>query len=145
MEKNSGLIKVTIFQESMPAEKIIKLRKRSDEIEAEKQEILEKILNLEKLSLKQNKDSEYLGIKALSQTPKSPQDKIKLFHRLFVCRTSVFPKLWINQNKNTKGYSPACNNEWIRGVCNKPRIKCSDCNNQNFIPLNEHIINDHLT
>jgi len=128
----------------MYTEKIIKLRKELDEIEAKKQKVLEEIFILERLDHKQNKKSDYLGIKALVSTPKLPEEKIKLFHRLFICRTSVFPKLWINQNKNTKGYSPACNNEWAKGICNKPKIKCANCNYQNFIPLNEKVIDNHL-
>jgi len=128
----------------MHTEKIIILRKKLDEIELEKKKISDEILLLEKLNQQQKGRSDYLGIKALNKTPKTPFDKVKLFLELFTCRKSVFPKLWANQNKNTKGYSPACNNEWARGLCNKPKVKCANCNNQNFIPLNEKIIDDHL-
>ncbi len=43
-----------------------------------------------------------------------------------------------------KGYSPACGNEWVRGVCEKPRIKYSDCPNQAFPPLDEEVALDRL-
>ena len=46
-------------------------------------------------------------------------DKVALFLRLFRGRDDVYPKLWQNQNTGTKGYSPACANEWVRGVCDK--------------------------
>ena len=128
----------------MTLEKIIQLKKELDDLESKKKSINQEIACLEQLELNKDQNKTHLGTKALSRTAESPEDKIKLFHRLFACRTSVFPKLWINQNKNTKGYSPACNNEWAKGVCNKPKIKCSNCNNQNFVPLNEYVINDHL-
>lgn len=25
------------------------------------------------------------------------------------------------------GYSPACRNEWVRGICGKPQVKCGEC------------------
>jgi hypothetical protein len=43
-----------------------------------------------------------------------------------------------------KGYSPACGNEWVRGVCEKPRVKCSDCPNQAFLPFSDQVVLDHL-
>jgi hypothetical protein len=37
-----------------------------------------------------------------------------------------------------------CRNEWIRGVCEKPRVKCGECPNQAFLPVEDKIILDHL-
>jgi hypothetical protein len=34
--------------------------------------------------------------------------------------------------------------EWRAGVCEKPRIKCSDCGNRLLIPLSDSVIYDHL-
>ncbi len=76
--------------------------------------------------------------------PSTSAQKVSLFMELFRGRTDVYPKRWINSKKNTKGYSPACANEWVRGVCDKPRIKCGECPNQAFIPVNEKTILDHL-
>lgn len=77
---------------------------------------------------------------ALSSTPSSlsPEDKISLFMSLFHGRRDVFPKRWDNQKTGKSGYSPACHNEWVRGICKKPKIKCSDCPSQAFIPVTEH-------
>ncbi|PIR39744.1 MAG: restriction endonuclease subunit R [Alphaproteobacteria bacterium CG11_big_fil_rev_8_21_14_0_20_39_49] len=72
------------------------------------------------------------------------EENIQLFMELFKGRTDVFPKRWDNQKTGKSGYSPACNNEWVRGVCNKPQIKCSDCTNQAFTEVNSHIIRRHL-
>ena len=63
---------------------------------------------------------------------------------LFRGRTDVYPKRWVNPKKDTKEYSPACPNEWVRGVCEKPRVKCGECPNQAFTPVAEKIILDHF-
>ena len=42
------------------------------------------------------------------------------------------------------GYALACRNEWVRGICEKPRIKCSNCPNQAFVPVSEDIVRSHL-
>ena len=44
-----------------------------------------------------------------------------------------------------KGYAPVCRNEWVRGVCEKPRIKCSECPHQNFPALDEAAVIAQLT
>jgi hypothetical protein len=69
---------------------------------------------------------------------------LALFLKLFRARESVFPKLWENRAKGIKGYSPACKNEWVRGVCGKPQMKCSECPSQAFLRLDEAAIRDHL-
>jgi hypothetical protein len=56
----------------------------------------------------------------------------------------VFPKLWINPRTDRRGYAPACANEWVRGVCEKPRVKCSECPNQAFVPMSDQVVLDHL-
>lgn len=72
------------------------------------------------------------------------QEKVALFRQLFRGREDVFPTLWGNQNLGKKGYAPACRNEWIRGVCEKPRVRCGECPSQAFIPVSDQIILDHL-
>ncbi|WP_338055994.1 TOTE conflict system archaeo-eukaryotic primase domain-containing protein [Thermanaerosceptrum fracticalcis] len=42
------------------------------------------------------------------------------------------------------GYSPVCLNEWARGICNKPKIKCSECGNRNYAVLDFAAIDKHL-
>ncbi|MFM8716608.1 MAG: TOTE conflict system archaeo-eukaryotic primase domain-containing protein [Spartobacteria bacterium] len=78
-------------------------------------------------------------------TPGTNEEKIDLFLSLFGARRSVYPKLWINTKKGSKGYSPACGNEWVGGLCKKPHVKCSNCPNQNFPPLDHSAIHSHLT
>ncbi len=71
-------------------------------------------------------------------------EKVALFRRLFQGRTDVFPVRWESKTTGKSGYSPACANEWRAGVCEKPRIKCGDCNKRLLIPLSDSVIYDHL-
>ncbi len=71
-------------------------------------------------------------------------DKIALFRGLFACRTDVFPFRWENAKTGRSGYAPACANEWLRGVCGKPQVKCGECPNPAFIPVSDEVIECHL-
>ena len=85
-----------------------------------------------------------LGTAISESSPTTSEERIALFTRLFRCREDVFPKLWENRSKGTKGYSPACQAEWVHGVCEKPKIKCSECPSRVFIPLDQTVIRGHL-
>ena len=74
----------------------------------------------------------------------TPKDKVARFLRLFRGREDVYPKLWQNRKTGKQGYSPACTNEWARGLCEKPRVKCGECPNQAFPPLTTDVILGHL-
>jgi superfamily II DNA or RNA helicase len=84
------------------------------------------------------------AIQPVADTPTTAEGKISLFRQLFRGRDDVFPLLWMSSKTGRKGYSPACSNEWVRGVCEKPRVKCGECPNQAFLPLNGQVILDHL-
>jgi len=70
-------------------------------------------------------------------------DKVALFRSLFRGREDVYPIRWESKTGRS-GYSPACNNEWLPGICEKPRIKCSDCPNQAFPPISDGAVYEHL-
>lgn len=72
-------------------------------------------------------------------------DKIALFRHLFRGREEIFPRRWENINAGKAGYAPVCGNEWVRGVCGKPQVKCGECPNQAFTPFNDHALRSHLT
>ena len=74
-----------------------------------------------------------------------PEEKIGLFRSLFRGREDVYPRRFENRNTGKSGYSPACGNEWVRGICEKPRIKCSDCPHQRFLPVTDEVIRWHLS
>lgn len=87
------------------------------------------------------------GQPPVQSTPVTQAQKLDLFLKLFRCRESVFPKRWENKSKGTHGYSPACTNEWVNGVCSKPpkgKVKCSECPNQAFPRLDEAAAQAHL-
>lgn len=73
----------------------------------------------------------------------TPAEKIALFRRLFRGREDVYPQRW-ESLKGTSGYSPACGNEWKPGICHKPRIKCSDCDQRQLLPITDQVVYDHL-
>jgi len=78
------------------------------------------------------------------QSHLTPQQKVNLFRELFRGRNDVFPIRWESKSTGKSGYSPACDNEWRPGVCEKPRIKCSDCDHRLLTPVTDKVIYDHL-
>jgi hypothetical protein len=71
-------------------------------------------------------------------------DKVALFRSLFRGREDVFPRRWENTKTGKSGYSPVCRNEWLRGICDKPKIKCSECSAQAFAPVTDDVVRSHL-
>lgn len=70
-------------------------------------------------------------------------DKAALFLSLFRGREDVYAKQW--QSKDGRiGYSPACMNEWQRGICGKPKQKCGDCKNASYYPYGMEAVRAHL-
>jgi len=74
----------------------------------------------------------------------SPGEKIRLFRSLFRGRKDVYPRRWENPKTRRSGYSPACRNEWVPGICDKPKVKCSDCSAREFLPVTDEVIRKHL-
>jgi hypothetical protein len=77
-------------------------------------------------------------------TPFSTDEKVALFRRLFRGRVDIYPVRWESKTSGKSGYAPACGNEWRPGVCEKPRIKCSDCAHRLLIPVSDEVIFGHL-
>ena len=79
-----------------------------------------------------------------SYPSRSSQEKVGLFRSLFRGREDVFPRLWTSR-AGKRGYSPACTNDWMSGVCGKtrkPPVKCSECSNRKFLPVTDQVIID---
>jgi superfamily II DNA or RNA helicase len=85
------------------------------------------------------------GIAARVTMVSPTAEKIALFRSLFRGREDVFPRRWENPKTGKTGYAPACRNEWVRGVCGKPQVKCGDCPSQAFIPVGDGVLHSHLT
>ena len=118
-----------------------RIRERLVRLDAERAELEER---LEELS---RGPSSERGIATAGGpvTNRSPtSDKIALFQSLFRGREDVHPMRWENAGKGTAGYAPVCANEWKRGVCHKPRIRCGACSSQAFVPITDEAIERHL-
>jgi hypothetical protein len=70
--------------------------------------------------------------------------KLRLFRDLFRGREDVFAVRWENHGRSRSGYSPRCANEWQRGVCGKPKVRCGECANQAFAALDDRQMLAHL-
>lgn len=115
---------------------IEEIRRRIDLLDVERRDLLGRLSILERKHQQQQRV-------ALQQF--SSQEKIYIFRQLFRGREDVFPKRWDNRKTGRSGYSPACSNEWVHGICEKPRIKCTECPNQAFIKVSDDVIRQHLT
>ncbi len=83
--------------------------------------------------------------KTLFNKYSSSEDKINLFMSLFQGRQDVYARRWENKAKETAGYSPTCANEWKRGVCQKPKIKCNACKAREYLPVTASVVSAHLS
>ncbi len=99
-------------------------------------------------NLRSQRDSQkpviLLGQPTLMKTPESNEEKADLFLTLFRGRENIYPKRWENTKTGKQGYSPVCENEWVKPICDKPKIKCADCNHQKFSALNSSAVASHL-
>jgi hypothetical protein len=76
----------------------------------------------------------------------SPADaKVRLFHTLFRGREDIYARCFESGKTGKSGYAPACANEWVRGVCEKPRIKCAECLHRRFLAVTDDVIRWHLS
>jgi len=120
------------------------------ELDSKRERILKQIETLKSLK-RERAEIDQTGSSFLPSTNKpvitnlSPEeDKISLFRSLFRGRQDVFPKRFESLKSGKSGYQPACRNEWIRGICKKPQVKCSECVNRDFIPVTCKVIKSHL-
>ncbi len=74
-----------------------------------------------------------------------PELKVSLFRSLFRGRTDVYPQRFQSRKTGKSGYQPACGNEWVRGICEKPKIKCMQCANSRFLPVTDEVVRWHLS
>ena len=88
--------------------------------------------------LRMTRERSTLGATAIErasegESPWAPERKVALFARLFRGREDVFPHRWDKPGKGRSGWAPRCSNEWVPGVCAKPRVKCGECSHQAFL------------
>ncbi|MCE7651754.1 TOTE conflict system archaeo-eukaryotic primase domain-containing protein [Vibrio fluvialis] len=115
-----------------------------DELELIEQKIHE--LKKELAQLEQQKQR-LLTQEAINKKPvceMSPQQKLSIYQSYFKGNTQCYAHRWQNQ-QGRSGYAIACENEWHQGLCGKPKIKCLECPNQAFKPLDDAAMYAHLT
>ncbi len=75
----------------------------------------------------------------------SPCTKIALFRSFFRGREDLYPQRFESKKTGRAGYSPACSNEWVRGICEKPKIECSECKHRRFLSVTDDVVRWHLS
>lgn len=125
---------------------IAKFRKRLIELDSERASVLAAIEQLQSYRVAEVRPTpspqdigQTTGTKTLSNA-----EKIAVFRSLFRGREDVFPIRWQNLRTGKSGYAPACHNEWARGLCEKPRVKCGNCPNHAFVHVTEDVLRSHL-
>ena len=127
------------------AREIAAVRNRLSAVRAEEATLEASLTSLQAQlaeSEKRARSTPFAGAAVTNASP--PSAKVDLFRRLFSGRDDVFPLRWENRKTGKAGYSPACANEWARGVCAKPKVKCGQCPHQAFIAVSDDIISKHL-
>ncbi len=85
------------------------------------------------------------GLHARVDRTSAVGDKIALFRSLFRGREEVYARRFTSGKTGKSGYQPVCGNEWVRGVCAKPAIRCSECACQRFLPVTNEVLRWHLS
>ena len=133
--------------------KVINIAQRITAIEAElanlnnqRDQLLDELAQLRRLSLQENSHIQSnLYLQSALINNQSPQEeKIQLFRSLFRGREDVFPRRFENLETGKSGYAPVCVNEWVHGICQKPKTTCTDCNFREFKPVSDEVICNHL-
>lgn len=124
-------------------EKIRSIEDRLTALEKERAALFEELSDLRK-ARDRRKPITLLGSPPPGYTVATNEGKVELFLSLFRGRIDVFPKRWENTKTGKSGYAPVCENEWNKPICQKPAIKCTNCNYQKFSPLDENAIAAHL-
>ena len=122
-------------------QRITALEQKIQDMDVERDALLQELSKI-KYQHQQSLSQSIVGATVTQQSPS--KDKVKLFRDLFKGRNDVYPKRWENSKTKKSGYSPACSNEWKPNVCEKPRVKCGDCQFRSFLPISDQVIANHL-
>jgi len=117
----------------MTKERLQELEKALVDLDSRRTTLLSEISSLRSsVATSRDKKSQptLIGRSTAQAVPITPEDKIDLFLKLFRCREDVYPKRWENTKTNKQGYSPTCDLEWVKPICQKPVVKCSECPHQ---------------
>jgi len=124
-------------------QRIATLELKIQDIDIEREALFQELTILKDQRLQQQSRAQLIMGATVTQQSSST-DKVNLFRDLFKGRDDVYPKRWENSKTGKSGYSPVCSNEWKPSVCEKPRIKCGDCQYRSFLPVSDQVITKHL-
>ena len=133
-----------------PPNPIELIKNRLRELDREKEQLVSELNNLQRTT-KPSGPADAQTYNSIIEERKNngitfdSDHKTNLFRSLFRGRDDVYARLWISKTTQRKGYSPVCKNEWIKGLCQKPTIKCANCVNREFNPLTDEVIGKHLS
>ncbi|MEW5817720.1 MAG: DEAD/DEAH box helicase family protein, partial [Spirochaetota bacterium] len=116
-------------------------------LDARRVELLKQITELqqEKASFRQGQENPPQLTGLPSVTNQSSQEaKINLFRGLFRGREDVYPTRFESRKTGKTGYQPVCRNEWVSGICEKPKIRCDKCVHREFLPVTDDVVRNHL-
>ncbi|MCJ7628046.1 MAG: hypothetical protein MUO50_06610, partial [Longimicrobiales bacterium] len=117
---------------------------RLAELDKERAATVRRLLELQGRLAELELSTAELPVPSPTQSPRSREEKVALFRTLFAGRADVFPRRWRNPKTKKQGYAPACANEWMQGLCEKPSVKCGECANQAFLEVTDRVLLDHL-
>lgn len=126
---------------------IVKAEEELAKLNTERAKVIERLkkLRYERARIDRTPSQLPLFFNKVSLTNDSPQDaKITLFRTLFRGREDVYPRRFESLKTGKSGYQPVCQHEWVKGICKKPKIKCNDCDNRNYLPITDEVIRNHL-
>jgi hypothetical protein len=127
-DRDSVLKEISILEK-----RVEHLRQQQSDTKESLLALRQQLIEIDRHQSAENKDTE--NTSPFDSSSLSPTDKVNLFLRLFRGRNDVYPTRWENKKSSNSGYSPTCANEWVRGVCEKPRVKCGECPNQAFLSV----------
>jgi superfamily II DNA or RNA helicase len=116
-------------------------------LDARREELLGQLAELQRLKalLIDGQVAKPQSILATVTNQSSPEAKIALFRRLFRGREDVYARRFESLKTGKKGYQPVCRNEWVSGICQKPKGRCDDCGQRDFVPVTDDVVRNHLS
>ncbi|MCD4671247.1 MAG: DEAD/DEAH box helicase [Anaerolineaceae bacterium] len=116
-------------------------------LDARRSELLSRIEELKQARISMSAPLKYSTkstLESIITAQSSQEEKIGLFRSLFRGREDVYPRRFENLKTGKNGYQPVCRNEWVSGICEKPRVRCVVCPHRQFIPVTDDVIRYHL-
>ena len=118
-----------------------------ENLDARRTELLLRIKELKQARNSMSASLKYLGapvLETIITNQSSEEAKISLFRSLFRGREDVYPRRYESLKTGKNGYQPVCRNEWVSGICEKPRVRCENCIHRQFLPVTDDVIRNHL-